>query len=116
MYFYSDSTGSAATARIALYQEGDWVEGVTLSRHTVMGYVEEIDRVKRQLLIRVIRSCCGEVDELEWAHVNEIRPLLNINPNSDEAYLRSMIDLALETFDEEWFNQLTARLLRIRKG
>jgi hypothetical protein len=90
-------------------QIGDWVSGTTVEDEKIIGYVESLD------LYGIVKVMVTQADREEAVGymVNSMRfklEKLDSNVLTSEADLRSLMDLALMTRDQEWFNELGAAL------
>lgn len=97
-----------------MLKKGDWVEARTITAHSVVGYIERMVCDEQQALIRVIRSCCARVGDLEWADTDEVDLLRDTNISDTEGYLLNMIDFALDIRDRNEFIKRTYELRRLR--
>ena len=91
---------------------GDWVSGTSVEDEKVIGYVDSMD------LYGTVRVMVTQSDREEAIGfmVNSMRfklERLDSNVLTSEADLRSLMDLALKTRDQEWFNELGAALRAI---
>ncbi|NHN29766.1 hypothetical protein [Paenibacillus agricola] len=96
-------------AKQAVVQVGDWVSGTSLEDEKIIGYVDSMD------LYGIVRVMVTQSDREEAIGymVNSMRfklEKLESNVLTSEADLRSLMDLALMTRDQEWFNELGAAL------
>ncbi|WP_201712765.1 IDEAL domain-containing protein [Rossellomorea arthrocnemi] len=94
---------------------GDWIKGRLLSGELVIGYIENLDIQGEGVKAKIVTSDNKTIE-------GKSLPLLNRQVNKiPEAHVKNkeqiqyLIDLALETGDEEWFLELTAKLNSIRK-
>ena len=97
------------------FQVGDWVQGETWDKQRIYGYavkledpedimkVYVVDSVNKKLVGRMIRVLSKSFQKVPDSTVEE------------EAPLAQLIDLALLTKDEEWFEQLTEQVNAIKK-
>jgi hypothetical protein len=93
----------------AKIQIGDWVSGTSLEDEKVIGYVDSMD------LYGTVRVMVTQSDREEAIGymVNSMHfklEKLDSNVLTSEADLRSLMDLALKTRDQDWFNELGAAL------
>ena len=92
-----------------LIREGDWVSGTTEWDEFFMGYVE---RVGDDGVIKVVVTQCDNEEKLHFAiemKAHKLRLVPDSAPTAAEE-LRSLMELALMTRDEVWFNELHQRL------
>ncbi|MCS7463778.1 hypothetical protein N0M98_27105 [Paenibacillus doosanensis] len=88
---------------------GDWVSGTSLEDEKFIGYVESID-LYGMAKVRVTQcDHDGAVGEVLVASLAKMDKLAEYVP-SEEADLRSLLDLALMTRDQAWFEDLYASL------
>jgi hypothetical protein len=92
-----------------IVQIGDWVTGTSVEDEKVIGYVESMD-LYGTVKVMVTQS---DREEAIGYMVNSMRFKLEKLDDcvpSSEADLNSLMDLALMTRDQEWFNELSAAL------
>jgi hypothetical protein len=100
-------------------QVGDWVSGTSMQDEKFIGYVESVGM--NGTVKVVITQCDREeaVGALVESSLTKLEKLSEYVPNEATA-LRSLMDLALMTRDQAWFNDLTSELhiseLAARKG
>lgn len=97
------------------FQVGDWIQGETWDKQRIYGYVIKIedpedimkvyivDSVNRELIGRMIHVLSKSIEKVADTIVTE------------EAALEQLIDMALLTKDEEWFERLIAQLKVAKK-
>jgi hypothetical protein len=94
--------------------EGDWVSGKTANDEKFRGYVERVDSYGATVKVRVLESdresIIGMIVEASLASVERI---VTEGPRSEEELL-DLIDLALQTRDRVWFDELSAQLALMR--
>ncbi|WP_168929072.1 hypothetical protein [Paenibacillus dokdonensis] len=97
---------------------GDWVQGKTVEGEFVHGYIETVGTQQEIVRVRIVQSdntrAVGRSIALRGSWLKQ----LPVNPLGDKKNLESLIDLALSTSDEAWFNELTDRMntLKNEKG
>lgn len=86
----------------------DWII-VTRGEHTgVIGVVEKMDDKDRQAFVAAYKHEKGhKVTGKSWFDWSIVKAL---PPSKDEDDLLALVDLSLQTKDEDWFMELTARL------
>jgi uncharacterized protein YpiB (UPF0302 family) len=99
----------------ALLKIGDWVKGKLLTGELVIGYIENLDTKGEAVKAKIVTSDNKTIE-------GKILPLLNRQINKipdthvkNKEQIQYLIDLALETGDEEWFLELTAKLNSMRE-
>jgi hypothetical protein len=99
---------SMAWAKQQTVQIGDWVSGTSFMDEKFIGYVESIGNGKVKVYVT---QCDHEEAVGEWveASLAKLEKLDDYVPNETED-LRSLMDLALMTRDQAWFNELGAAL------
>ncbi|WP_051620619.1 hypothetical protein [Paenibacillus sp. UNC451MF] len=86
----------------------DWVSGTSAEDEKFIGYVESID-VYGTVKVRVTQCDHEEaIGEVVSSSLNKLSKLTDYVPV--EAGLRSLLDLALMTRDQSWFDDLYANL------
>ncbi|MFC7785326.1 MULTISPECIES: IDEAL domain-containing protein [unclassified Rossellomorea] len=94
---------------------GDWVKGKLLTGELVIGYIENLDTkggaVKAKIVTSDNKTIEGKSIPLLNRQVNKI-PDAHV---TNKEQIQFLIDLALETGDEEWFLELTATLNSMRE-
>jgi len=93
-----------------VFNKGDWV--MVMGRFKWIGYITSISTALEEYEVRVIRKSNGE----DYTHKN-----VNISVDFEdtklmddielsEGDLYQLIDMALDTNDKEWFNELQSML------
>ncbi|WP_197081070.1 IDEAL domain-containing protein [Gordoniibacillus kamchatkensis] len=94
--------------------EGDWISGKTANDEKFRGYVERIDSYGGKVKVKVLESdresIIGSTVEAALAAVEPIAA----EGARSEAELLDMIDLALQTRDRTWFEELSSQLSLLR--
>jgi len=98
-----------AVAKQDWIRVGDWVSGTSMDDEKFIGYVEAVD-VYGGVKVRVTQcdneeAIGGTVDSM----LTRMEKLGDYVP-TEEADLRSLLDLALMTRDQSWFEDLYASL------
>ncbi|WP_274651303.1 IDEAL domain-containing protein [Paenibacillus humicola] len=96
------------------FQIGDWVKGNTHQGELVHGYIGTLNTAKHTVGVHVVASdheaAIGQLVEIQDQSVSKLADA----PLDQEEQFNSLIDLALATRDEPWFNELTAQLISLR--
>jgi uncharacterized protein YpiB (UPF0302 family) len=94
---------------------GDWVKGISLHGELVIGYVDSLTILDEVVRVNVITSD-------NKTTVGKTIQMLNRNvkkmPDSkvtNKEQIHFLIDLALSTGDEDWFNELSSQLNSMRQ-
>jgi len=92
------------------FEIGDWVQGKTVDGEFIHGYIETVDAQQEIVRVRVVQSDHEEAVGRTVAVRSSWLKQLPAAPLQDRQNLESLIDLALSTWDEAWFDELTGRL------
>ncbi|MDQ1002990.1 uncharacterized protein YpiB (UPF0302 family) [Neobacillus niacini] len=93
-----------------MLETGDWVKGNLLSGELIIGYVESLSNVEGVAKVTIVTSDNKDINGKTIALLtNQLKRLPAANVSNKEQIL-FLIDLALSTGDEEWFNELSAKL------
>jgi hypothetical protein len=89
---------------------GDWVKGKSSEGQLLFGYIESRHEAKELVKIRVVQTeeslIIGQTIDLPFSLITKLSdPSLK-----SQQEVRSMMDLALQTKDEEWFKELSGML------
>lgn len=97
------------------FANGDWVQGKSRDGELIHGYVENVDSNRGLVKVNVV-ECDNEkvIGKPIWVLNQWTKKLPNVTVN-DENHLLMLIDLALQTKDEQWFMELCAKLASIKK-
>ncbi|MGO4273302.1 IDEAL domain-containing protein [Paenibacillus sp. TAF58] len=94
----------------------DWVVATTNEDEMLHGYVESIDVLHGIARVQVIASdretAIGKIMEVSSQDVKK----LPVSEFDIEEQVKSLIDVALTTRDEQWFNELSAKLFAIQRN
>jgi predicted RNA-binding protein Jag len=94
--------------------EGDWVTGKTANDEKFRGYVEQVDAYGGMVQVKVLESDHDVIiGHTVKAALVSVEPI-PAETSRSEADLMNMIDIALQTRDRAWFEELTAELLALR--
>lgn len=97
------------------FENGDWVQGRSKDGELIHGYVETIDSNQGIVKVNVIESDNEKaIGKSIWI-LNKWTEKLPDLPVSNESHLLALIDLALLLKDEQWFMELAAKLVSIKK-
>ncbi|HWO53478.1 MAG TPA: hypothetical protein VNM49_03675 [Paenibacillus cookii] len=92
------------------FEIGDWVQGKTVDGEFIHGYIETLDAQQEIVRVRVVQSDHEEAVGKTVAVRSSWLKQLPAAPLTDRQNLESLIDLALSTWDEAWFDELTGLL------
>ncbi|WP_042454709.1 IDEAL domain-containing protein [Neobacillus dielmonensis] len=93
---------------------GDWVKGESRDGAFIHGYIETINTLYGTLKVKVVASD----NERNIGKTLEVANRVERLPVSDsivEGELRDLIDVALATKDQQWFNELSEKLASLTK-
>jgi uncharacterized protein YpiB (UPF0302 family) len=100
---------------VPMLETGDWVKGNLLSGELIIGFVESLSNVEGVAKVTIVTSDNKEINGKTVAFLtSQLKHLPAANVNNKEQIL-FQIDLALATGDEEWFNELSAKLHSINQ-
>jgi hypothetical protein len=89
---------------------GDWVKGNLLSGELIIGYIESLSNLEGVAKVTIVTSdnkeIIGRTIPLLSKQVKRL-PAANVTNKEQILFL---IDLALSTGDEDWFNELSSKL------
>jgi uncharacterized protein YpiB (UPF0302 family) len=94
---------------------GDWVKGNLLSGELIIGYIESLSNLEGVAKVTIVTSDNKDISGRTVALLtNQLKRLPTaIVTNKDQILF--LIDLALATGDEDWFNELSAKLHSINQ-
>lgn len=96
------------------FHVGDWVQGETWDKQRIYGYVVKIENPEDITKVYIVDSVNEElIGRMIRVLTKSLQPVLEQEPA--EASLEQLIDMALLTKDEEWFEQLSAELRKLKK-
>lgn len=88
----------------------DWVEITRPDIQECVGYITNYNEIQNEYCVRIIKNSKGEYNRstksIIWADENQIILTEIENTCFD---LTDLIDIALDTQDQEWFQELTTR-------
>ncbi|RIW34687.1 IDEAL domain-containing protein [Bacillus salacetis] len=95
--------------------KGDWVKAKSVEGELVIGYIESVNKDRKTARLKVVQAEEGSIAgrSIETL-LRSVTPLQSLNKFTKE-YIMELIDLALLTRDEEWFNELTDELKKYEK-
>ena len=98
------------------FENGDWIQGISRDGELIHGYVETVDTTKGMLQINVVDSDNEKaIGKSIWI-VNKQAEKLPETTGRNESELLALIDLALLFKDEQWFKELSAKLVSTKKN
>ncbi|KHF41575.1 IDEAL domain-containing protein [Halalkalibacter okhensis] len=94
---------------------GVWVKGKTTNGELIHGYVEKVNRVSETVKVKVTKS---DNEEIIGKTIDMLHGTIATLPNEasrsvDE--IRALIDLALLTKDDQWFQELSSTLVTLQE-
>src|SRR4051795_8953674 len=93
-----------------LLKIGDWVKGESRDGQLIIGYIESLNNIEDLVTIKIVTSDKEEtIGKSVQMFSYQVKSLPTATVNNKEQ-IRTLIDLALSTGDEEWFLELTAKL------
>jgi hypothetical protein len=93
-----------------MLEVGDWVKGNLQSGELIIGYIESLSTIEGVAKVTIVTSDNKDIIGRTIALLtNQLKRLPAANVSNKEQIL-FLIDLALSTGDEEWFNELSAKL------
>ncbi len=88
----------------------DWVQGKTTDGELIHGYIETIDVLQGIVTVQVVKSDNEErVGQIVAVRSSWIKRVPDVSLQ-DAAIAQNLIDMALATWDESWFMELTESL------
>ncbi|MEH6939342.1 IDEAL domain-containing protein [Bacillus sp. JJ664] len=98
-----------------ILKTGDWVKGKSVDGELVIGFIESLTILDEIVKVNVINSdnktTVGKTIQMRNKNVKKM-------PDSkvkNKEQIRFLIDLALSTGDEDWFNELSSQLNSMRQ-
>ena len=92
----------------------DWIKGKSAEGELIIGFVEKINEENQTMTVKVIQAEQNfEIGTTVELPANSVVKLSNSSFRSQEEVL-SVIDLALETNDEEWFQDLIGQFYSLK--
>lgn len=96
-------------------QIGDWVSGTSIEDERVFGYIEEIHDDAGLVAVRVMKSDRPEAVGQKLRSRKQRVKKLPAHVPTTEGELMNLIDLALATHDQKWFEELVNKLQQVQK-
>jgi uncharacterized protein YpiB (UPF0302 family) len=93
---------------------GDWVKGTSREGELIIGYIENLDFQGTTVRAKVVTSDNREIEGLSIPLLAKDVKKLPDARIANKQQIRFLIDLALSTGDEEWFQELTEKLNAMR--
>lgn len=97
-------------------ETSDWVHGKTNNGEMIQGFIEHIDTLNGIVTVQVVKSDNEEaVGKPAAVRDHWIKKLPDHAPMNEQQLL-GLIDLALATWDEAWFMELTEQLRDVKQS
>ncbi|WP_251552116.1 IDEAL domain-containing protein [Neobacillus muris] len=96
------------------FEVGDWVKGETRDGAFIHGFIEVINSLYGTVKVKVVASDNEKNIGKSLEVVNRVERL-PVSDSIAEGELRGLIDVALLTKDQQWFNELSEKLAAITK-
>jgi uncharacterized protein YpiB (UPF0302 family) len=94
---------------------GDWVKGTSRNGELIIGYIENLDHHRATVKAKVITSDNREIEGNTIPLLaKDVKKLPDFRI-ANKGQIQFLIDLALSTGDEEWFQELTSKLKSMRE-
>jgi hypothetical protein len=97
-------------------EQGDWVKGKTREGELIRGYIETIDFFQGIVKVHVVESDNEKKIGKTIATLDKWVEKLPVSTAVNEEQIYQLIDLALLTKDEEWFQALNKQLDSMKKN
>lgn len=98
-----------------ILKTGDWIKGKSVDGELVIGYIESLTILNEIVKVNVITSdnkaTIGKTIQMRNKNVKKMPDSKVINKEQ----ISFLIDLALSTGDEDWFNELSSQLNSMRE-
>ncbi|MCD9024170.1 IDEAL domain-containing protein [Cohnella silvisoli] len=94
----------------------DWVQAKTNNGELIHGFIDAVDEAQRMANVIVVKSDNEESIGKPIAVREQWLRKLPEYAIEDEGSIQSLIDVALSTRDEQWFNELTEKLTTIQRN
>lgn len=93
-----------------ILKTSDWVKGTSLDGEMIIGFIDSMSMVQGAVNVTVAESDNESIIGMTIPlGVKQVESLPQSAPK-DTAQLEYLIDLALQTGDKEWFEELTGEL------
>jgi uncharacterized protein YpiB (UPF0302 family) len=93
-----------------MLETGNWVKGNLLSGELIIGYIESLSSLEGVAKVTIVTSDNNELSGRTIALLTSQLKCLPAANVSNKEQILFLIDLALSTGDEEWFNELSSKL------
>jgi hypothetical protein len=94
---------------------GDWVKAKSMEGELLIGYIEGVNEERKTARIKVVQAEQGFISGRAIETLLSTVTLLPSADNFTKETVMELIDLALLTRDEKWFNELTDELKRFEE-
>jgi hypothetical protein len=101
--------------KIILLEEGFWVKGKSVNGEIVLGYIENINSLSGTVKVKVVESDNEEIKGRTIEMLQRSISKLPDNPLQSEGEVLSLIDIALLTRDQEWFDELSKQYFACKR-
>ncbi|QKE72281.1 IDEAL domain-containing protein [Arthrobacter citreus] len=98
-----------------ILKTGDWVKGISMGGELVIGFIESFTIQDEIVKVNVITS---DNEKTVGKTINMLNKNVKKLPDSkvtNKEQISFLIDLALSTGDEEWFEELSSQLKSMRQ-
>ncbi|GGG03210.1 hypothetical protein [Paenibacillus abyssi] len=96
------------------FEISDWVQGTTRNGELIHGFIETIDRVDGIVKVNIVESDNEDIIGKHVAVREYWLKKLPLLPIDEPEHINNLIDIALSTWDEAWFMELSAKLKAIQ--
>ncbi|MFX3634358.1 MAG: hypothetical protein ACE3L7_23730 [Candidatus Pristimantibacillus sp.] len=98
------------------FEISDWVQGKAQNGELIQGYIETIDMMQGIIRVHVVKSDNESImGRLVAVREQWLKKMPERLPD-DSAQIHNLIDMALSTWDEPWFMELTEQLLYMNQA
>jgi len=94
---------------------GEWIKGKSRNGELIIGFIESLDILDGVATVRVVKSDNKKAMGKSIPLLNKRIEVMRSLETPNEEQLLYLIDLALATWDENWFIKLTSKLNSIRQ-
>ena len=98
------------------FEIGDWVKGKSKDGELIRGFIEAIDFLQGTVKVYVVACDQEKTIGRTIETLNKWVKKCSVSETVQEDQIHYLVDLALETHDVEWFNQLSTQLNTLRSG
>lgn len=103
------------TNNSSILKTGDWIKGKSMDGELILGYIDSLDILDGIVKVTVIISdnnvTVGKTIPMLSTQVKK----MPVSKVTNKEQIRFLIDLALSTGDEEWFNELSSEINSMRR-